>query len=264
MKCALTCIAKDEDLYIDEWIKYHLYIGFDKIYVYRNDWTYSNNLSNVVWLDIHGRVQQLNAYNHWLKHFSQKYDWVSVIDCDEFFNLCDSYADVHQFFNDFSQYFAVGVNWRLFGDSGLSFDASNTSVLKRFTHCAASYSHEIKTSLNLSKIRDNISIQSPNVFFNNPHCVNYGCTLGKPNHFTIASNKKSWCNREYNEDYESLPIQINHYHCKTREEKALRDKHGRCDLPTSHKDYFYSAHDFDDNNKNEVEDTRLAEIAKLI
>lgn len=54
--CALVCIAKDEDLYIDEWIKYHLHIGFDKIYVYRNDWQYSNDIGRVIWLDMPGRV----------------------------------------------------------------------------------------------------------------------------------------------------------------------------------------------------------------
>jgi hypothetical protein len=34
MKTALACIAKNEDNYIDEWIKYHTKIGFDFIYVY--------------------------------------------------------------------------------------------------------------------------------------------------------------------------------------------------------------------------------------
>ena len=34
MKTALVCIAKDEDNYIDEWLKYHLKLGFSNIYVY--------------------------------------------------------------------------------------------------------------------------------------------------------------------------------------------------------------------------------------
>lgn len=194
-------------------------------------------------------------------HFSQLHDWAAVIDCDEFINLRGSYSDAQSFFNDFSDYFAVGINWRLFGDSGLSFNPKSTSVLKRFTRCSASFSHEIKTCLNLRKIRDSISITSQNVFFNNPHCVNYACTSNEPRHFTVAANKKSWCNREYNEDCNDLPVQINHYHCKTREEKSLRDKHGRCDLPVGHKDYFYKADDFDKNNKNDIEDTWLADIA---
>lgn len=34
MKSAIVCIAKNEDHYIDEWIKYHLKLGFAKIFVY--------------------------------------------------------------------------------------------------------------------------------------------------------------------------------------------------------------------------------------
>ena len=34
MKIALVCLAKNEDFYIDEWIKYHTKLGFDHIYIY--------------------------------------------------------------------------------------------------------------------------------------------------------------------------------------------------------------------------------------
>lgn len=40
MKTALVCIAKDEDHYIAEWIKYHTKLGFDEIFVYENSWRY--------------------------------------------------------------------------------------------------------------------------------------------------------------------------------------------------------------------------------
>ena len=36
MKCALVCIAKDEDHYIQEWVDYHLMLGFSDIYVWQN------------------------------------------------------------------------------------------------------------------------------------------------------------------------------------------------------------------------------------
>lgn len=34
MKTAIVCIAKNEDNYIDEWLKYHAKLGFDYAYVY--------------------------------------------------------------------------------------------------------------------------------------------------------------------------------------------------------------------------------------
>ena len=38
MNVALVCIAKNEDNYIEEWVNYHLKLGFDKIFIYQNDW----------------------------------------------------------------------------------------------------------------------------------------------------------------------------------------------------------------------------------
>ena len=39
MRTALVCIAKWEDT-IEEWCNYHLKLGFDKIFIYQNDWVY--------------------------------------------------------------------------------------------------------------------------------------------------------------------------------------------------------------------------------
>lgn len=63
--CALVCIAKDEDNYIQEWIDYHLKLGFSDIYIWQNNWR-----SKVVKErgDIHLRVidgdfKQVECYN---------------------------------------------------------------------------------------------------------------------------------------------------------------------------------------------------------
>lgn len=60
MKTAIVCIAKNEDNYIDEWIKYHTKLGFDYVYVYQNDWRYAGDksrFSNVHWLELDGRAK---------------------------------------------------------------------------------------------------------------------------------------------------------------------------------------------------------------
>ena len=33
----LACIAKDENQYFDEWIRHHLKVGFDRIFIYNNN-----------------------------------------------------------------------------------------------------------------------------------------------------------------------------------------------------------------------------------
>lgn len=44
MTNAVVCIAKNEDLYIDEWLLYHFKLGFGRAWVYQNDWRYSGRL----------------------------------------------------------------------------------------------------------------------------------------------------------------------------------------------------------------------------
>jgi len=40
MTTALVCIAKNEDHYIEEWIAYHLKLGFDHIFIYAYNWEF--------------------------------------------------------------------------------------------------------------------------------------------------------------------------------------------------------------------------------
>lgn len=86
MKTALVCIAKDEDHYIAEWIKYHTKLGFDEIFVYENDWRFHGDAGKcrVTFTPLDGKVMQLKAYNMFLRHFGNSFDWAAFIDVDEF------------------------------------------------------------------------------------------------------------------------------------------------------------------------------------
>lgn len=44
MKSLLLCIAKDEDLYLAEWLAYHTKLGFTNICVIQNNWQYKGFL----------------------------------------------------------------------------------------------------------------------------------------------------------------------------------------------------------------------------
>ena len=45
-KIALVCFAKNEDLYLQEWIDYHIKLGFDDIHVFQNDWRFKDPKPN--------------------------------------------------------------------------------------------------------------------------------------------------------------------------------------------------------------------------
>ena len=46
MDVALVCIAKNEDNYIQEWIDYHLKLGFNDIHIFQNDWRFEKQIPN--------------------------------------------------------------------------------------------------------------------------------------------------------------------------------------------------------------------------
>ena len=48
MDLALVCIAKNEDPYIEEWVNYNLKLGFDKVFIYENNWRCKLNNDNIV------------------------------------------------------------------------------------------------------------------------------------------------------------------------------------------------------------------------
>ena len=97
MKIALIALAKDEDHYIDEWIDYHLLLGFDDIFICRDNWNFmSSNMkkTNVHITDYAGdvsiphNIKQNNFYNECINNtIIDDFDFVMILDVDEFVNL---------------------------------------------------------------------------------------------------------------------------------------------------------------------------------
>ena len=97
MKTALIAIGRRENQYAREWVKHHLALGFDHIYIYDN-----NHDGEEMFIDVlmdyveQGRVTiidyrnqekaQRPAYNDAYRRVSSHYDWLAFFDFDEF--LC--------------------------------------------------------------------------------------------------------------------------------------------------------------------------------
>jgi len=228
MKVGLICIAKDEDNYIDEWIKYHLKIGFDDIYIYRNNWEFSYEHENVHITKMNGKKKQIVSYNDGFQKYKSQYDWIAFFDVDEFLVL-KKHKNVKDFLSEYSDYDSVGINWCLFGDNGLdSVIDNNYSLIKRFTKRKSSVNPHIKSIVN-TKFNGLIDIH---------HAV---CQ-------TVDTNfKKFKGSRNYDGDNEIA--QINHYFCKTKEEFLNKINRGR---PGT--DKLRTFDEFDSHNYNEVED----------
>ena len=230
---ALVCIAKNEDKYIDEWIQYHLKLGFNAIHIYQNDWKHTNPHPKATYHDIPGNNKQEEAYNQFLKAHHQQYRWAAFLDIDEYLVL-KQHKNIHDFIKEYSLYPAIGINWVLYGDNGMEEPADGDySLLKRFTRCQDNINVHVKPIVRLNKN----SIM-------NVHCPQGALVDTNYNVFYGALNHKGTRDK----------AQVNHYFCKTKVEFLEKLSRGRADLDLGHPDQIRPLKDFVQHNINTIED----------
>lgn len=138
MKVCIIAIAKNENNYINEWVDYHLNLGFDNIIVCDND--DEPILKNVIkdsrviiedWSGFYG-IQQ-PAYRETFIKYRNKFDWVLFIDIDEFLVL-ENHTNVKDFISSFdNDVQCINLNWKHFNDGEhLDVADGNYKVLGRF------------------------------------------------------------------------------------------------------------------------------------
>lgn len=247
---ALVCIAKNEDFYIDEWIKYHTKLGFDYIYVYQNNWRYKGDKSqfdNVHWIEFDGNAKQLEAYKNFLIHQSSNYDWVAFFDVDEYL-VIDGFPPLSNWLKKYSNYYAVGVNWRIFGDSGIT-EVTNYSCINRFIKAENKLDQHIKSILNCKKCRESNIIDK--IEFCDPHSFRKSLNSD----FTVSTDISRFINGPFNRNYLAKD-QLNHYYSKTLSEFVnVKLNRGFADQIGTYKtEGFYA------NNKNDIIDTRAKDF----
>ena len=125
MEIVICAIAKNENLYINDWVNWHINLGFDKIYLYDNnnlDTEYIGNFieqkDKVKIIDVRGisnRNIQIESYNNFYNTY--KFDWCAFIDIDEFI-VFNKWKNVQEFVTDpiFKNTNVIKLNWHLFGD----------------------------------------------------------------------------------------------------------------------------------------------------
>lgn len=142
-KVALLAIAKNENWYINDWVKYHLELGFNKIFIYDNNdfediGLYIDEKYNgkVQIFDIHGMKQcQNTAYGLWWNEYRKDYDWVAIIDVDEFIVFADKTKSIREIMSNpgYIDYDNVRLNWVLYGDNDCLYGDLSKPVYERIT-----------------------------------------------------------------------------------------------------------------------------------
>lgn len=123
MKVAIIAIAKCENLYVNEWVNYHLHMGFDNIIICDNNNSDGEKISDVInddrviILNYHdkGCVQPM-AYTEEFLKYKNSYDWIAFIDIDEFIVLDEKYHNsIKEFLSDsmFEKADVIRLSWKI-------------------------------------------------------------------------------------------------------------------------------------------------------
>lgn len=147
---AVVAIARNEERYVEEWIKHYLGLGVERIFIFDNNDPGNNSMretarkfgDRVVVLDLRGRQAlvdigyQVGAYRRAYEMIHDQYDWIGFFDIDEFLHMdqypLDDFLDRGRF-RDTS---VIHFNWKYYGDNGLVF-YDDRPVQERFAIPAA-------------------------------------------------------------------------------------------------------------------------------
>lgn len=226
MRVVLCCMAKNEHLYINDFVNHYVKLGFDRIYIYDNDDTdkpfigdYINNHEKVEIIDKRGIVKpKLQQECYTTFYNTHDFDWVFYCDVDEFlFGV----ADIKEFLSKFRNMpiGQVRVKWKLIGDDGFIERDMSKPVYEVFKHSP-------KSTLNRNLIdKGNLEIQGKafvrgglkDVVVSSPHFASVG-----NRHNIIPSCLPSGrpCNSgvAIKEDYSLETIYLYHYMTKSLSE----------------------------------------------
>jgi len=235
----LCAIALYEDAYIDEWVRYHLEIGFDHIFIYDNSLENTLKalpyayLGHVTIIHFPGKLRQIPAYTDCVTRLRHTHSWCAFLDIDEFMVL-RKHRCVRDLVMDVCPYGgALTLNWVMFGSSGHT-QYSSDPVRYRFTFRARGVSEFVKTVAYLPHVARINDCSSVEVFDGAPASVD--ChrrpVVGRSNPFGT-------------EDVAC----IYHYFTKSRAEYVEKMKKGKADAED-----FRTVAEFEVHDYMEVED----------
>ena len=221
MRVVVCALAKNEHLYINEWVKHYIDIGIDHIYLFDNDDFKSPYIGDFIDNDYKSKVTIKNVrgikmpylqhtiYNNFYSKHNNSFDWCLFCDIDEFLMGVDN---VKKWLSS-KNALQVRIKWRLFGDD---------NVIKR------DMSVGVKDFFN-NVINDNrLSNQSKAFIRGGLKIKIASCHYVMGLKSCLPSGKLCSSNSINIDNYNGEKIFINHYMTKTLDE-FINQKLGRGD-----------------------------------
>lgn len=247
-KLAIVSIVKNEGSYLEEWINYYTSIDIDHIYIYDNE--SSDNTeeicnkysSKVSYFKIRGKMRQCDAYNDALNRYGNLYEYMAMIDGDEFIfapptneNVLDK---ITNYFQSDRKVGGLAINWAIFGSSGYT-EKPNGKVTDNFIYRANDdfeKNKHVKTVCNPRRVAG----------FVNPHYAVY-----LPGYYAVDT-ENNVTRGAFTKLVHNKVLRINHYFTKSKEEFLAKRARGMADNLD-----IRDISDFDEHNRNEIFDDSL-------
>ena len=215
---SICAVAKDEDDYLVEWVRYHRAAGVERIVIFDNEsarpvgdllreYVDAGYVATIV---APGCPVQVAAYDYYLQYLGGESLWSAFIDIDEFL-VPVRHNDVKTLLRHYEPFAGLAVNWLMFGSSGhktrppgLTIDNFRMRAEKSFGEGA-----HVKCVVQPAKVESSTG----------PHT--FACKPGQ----TIVNERKQPVTGPF-APHSSEVIGLNHY-CMRSEEECVRRRVGR-------------------------------------
>lgn len=144
IKVALCCIGRLENKYAKEFVEYYKELGFDKIFIYDNNYDGEEHFEDVLEpyvtngfveiIDYRNKQKcQMQAYTDCYLNHGNEYDWIAFFDFDEYLTI-NGENSIKEFLSDkaFDNFQGIHINWMIYDDNDL-IKYENKPLLERFT-----------------------------------------------------------------------------------------------------------------------------------
>ncbi|QYY36779.1 glycosyltransferase family 92 protein [Ruficoccus sp. ZRK36] len=241
---SVVAIAKNEGLYVREWVEYHRLIGVGQIIFYDNESTDGTaellqpyiQSGFVKYHTIVGKAQQLPAYNDAVRRYRDTTRFMAFIDLDEFMKTRVDFEPIGEVVSRLIEgrkgAVGIGVNWHVFG-GGFHKTRPDGLVIESYTRCSERQTQmnaHIKTICNPRFIKEYIS----------PHFPLY--VLGASAISLSGKRIYAW----FADPLCDPVIRVNHYSCKSEEDYQIKMARGMGDRIGSYDMTSYRAMDLND------------------
>lgn len=206
METVIFTVIKNEHLYLEEWIKYHLNIGISHLFIFEDSDSKPHNeitdkypqvtlkkimdvvdprfIDKTIKIKNNGGSVQTRYLLDGLLYIAslRKYDWCFAIDCDEYITFANEGDTIESVLEQFEGYDAILLQWQNYGANGLVLmpDYKEKGIVDTYTKPCE---NKVDYATNMTKVCYNMWTYSKRHTLSNHQ----------------PSDKCKWCNTNFEE-----------------------------------------------------------------